>query len=224
MSYKLRFVSIVRKINFLLPIFVLIVTVAINELLLYSVEMKARQEARSNLQVITTALPKLEESGLSTKESLDIIAKSVRTFGETGDTHAYNIVHLNEWGKAIIFFDASQDCTTLKPLTLGEVVRLFADPKSAEIAFKYILNSRASNETTRLSWLFDDATEWLEWKSIDDKNMGNIVIVAGVQSDEAMQGFTLVSIMIQISGLSALALILVLNMQIATRERRRINV
>jgi hypothetical protein len=208
-----------KRIKFIFPIIILIITVSLNELLLYSVEMKARAEARSNITAVITSLPQLESHNLSTKESLDIIARNVRTFGETGDMHSYNVVHLVDWDKSIIFFDASQDCTTEKALNLGEVVRMFSRPDTAEKAFKYILNSRKSSENTRLSWQFDDVPEWLEWQTYDDPNMGPIVIVAGVQSDEAMDGFRSLSIFMQISGFIALVLIMLLNIQIARKER-----
>jgi hypothetical protein len=132
--------------------------------------------------------------------------------------HSYNIVHLADWKKSIIFFDASQDCTTVEPLTLGKVTRMFSHPDTAEYAFKYILNSRKSTENTRISWQFDDATEWLEWQSYNDPNMGPIVLVAGVQSDEALDGFRLLSILIQLSGFISLVLIMLLNIQIVRKE------
>jgi hypothetical protein len=208
----------IKRIKFLIPIVILVITVGLNELLLYSVEMKARAEARSNLTFVLSSLPKLEERHISTKDSLDILARDIRTFGETGDMHSYNIVHLVDWEKSIIFFDASQDCTTEEPLTLGKVTGMFSHPDTAEYAFKYILNSRKSSEDSRISWQFDDAPEWLEWQSYNDPNMGPIVLVAGVQSDEALDGFRLLSILIQLSGFISLVLIMLLNIQIVRKE------
>lgn len=213
-----RVMVFIKRIKFLFPIIILVITVGLNELLLYSVEMKARAEARSNLTYVLSSLPKLEARHISTKESLDILARDIRTFGETGDMHSYNIVHLADWKKSIIFFDASQDCTTKEPLTLGKVTRMFSHPDTAEYAFKYILNSRKSTESTRISWQFDDAPEWLEWQSYNDPNMGPIVLVAGVQSDEALDEFRLLSILIQLSGFISLVLIMLLNIQIVRKE------
>jgi hypothetical protein len=208
----------IKRIKFLFPIIILVITVGLNELLLYSVEMKARAEARSNLTYVLSSLPKLEERHISTKESLNILARDIRTFGETGDMHSYNIVHLVDWKKSVIFFDASEDCTETKPLTLGKVTSMFSHPDTAEYAFKHILNSRKSSEDSRISWQFDDAPEWLEWQTYNDPNMGPIVLVAGVQSDEALDGFRSLSILIQLSGFMALVLIMLLNIQIARKE------
>lgn len=214
-----RVMTFLKRIRFTFPILILIITVGLNELLLYSVEMKARAEARSNITAVITSLPKIESHNISTKDSLDIIARNVRTFGESGDMHSYNVVHLIDWDKSIIFFDASQDCTTGKALSLGQVVHMFSRPDTAEKAFKYILKTRKSSEDTRISWQFDDVPEWLEWQTYDDPNMGPIVIVAGVKSDEAMDGFRNLSILIQFAGFMSLILTMLLNVQISRRER-----
>ena len=87
-------------------------------------------------------------------------------------------------------FDASRDAGREEPryFTKESVGKYFKDWESGKAALDVILLGKNSNDSTRVKYSFDNAEEWLEWRYLEDSE-GEMVVVQGIQSDEANARF-----------------------------------
>lgn len=102
----------------------------------------------------------------------------------TGDVYILDTTTLE------FIFESSRDGSNERPVyfTKDSIGKYFKDWKSGEAALKIILLGKDSDDLTKVKYLFDDAEEWIEWKYLEDSE-GEMVVVQGIQSDEANARF-----------------------------------
>ena len=184
------------KLPHLISIFATVVTLIVaSTTWQFYLEKHARQSARNTLQKVSSCVSEYPEGDIINK--LEFCASGVTTT-PTGDIFAFDM----QSGKFL--FDPSLDCRVEGGAMMTEesICSIHADPRKCATALRHMMLGVNSYPSLRASWLFDDATEYLEWivypgehmnldgSSVNNKNPTNQVIIAiGIQSDELFEDF-----------------------------------
>jgi hypothetical protein len=170
----------------------LIATMVFTTLVSISIQMEYRQQARYNLEQIVNCL----ENTLSYKsidESFYICTSKSRTTS-TGDVYVLN-------GETLEFVHENSRDVPQKNMYFTEdsVGKYFKDWDSAIEALKYITSGRDSSIEYNTSYNFDGDKELLEWVNYVYDNKWYI-IVQGVQKDEALNMYNIISYLIYLGS------------------------
>lgn len=155
-----------------------------NELNSYEIEQSWRDQARRQLDGARNSIYELSSSTkMSVEDATYYIMKNMRIGGQTGDSHAYYLSN-RQWLDTILFFDASSDCKIDSDVyKLEDVIPLFSDPLSAEVAIKKVLLWYDSEKYTSNYWYFDESKELLEYVRVQNWNE-DFMLILGIQEDE----------------------------------------
>ena len=212
--WKLR--SIKCYLAFLI-IFVIVLAIISDVLLKLSIENASRQQARYNLQQVKYCYEKSSKNDAISALKM-CTAKS--RVGFSGDVYV-----LDADTKEFIIENSSDVPNTPLYFTKSSVGKYFKDWTTAEKALKQIMLGKDSEEFSKVSYLFDDSIEWLEWvylpdatKYIDGKRL---IVVQGVQSDESLEQFRILErIGFLFAGILVFMLLVLHNVQISYNNRR----
>ena len=166
------------------------------------VELGARQSARYDLENMRNCTNELLHNttvdNTSVEKALKICAGKARTT-PTGDAFAFDTKTLD------FVFDPSLDCYVEggKKMTIESECSLHKNPEKCTEALNTLVRGWDSDSNTRLSWQFDDATEYLEFVVLPEELLGydnirrggkdkphQIILVQGIQEDELMEKYS----------------------------------
>ena len=200
-----------------LIIVVLLATSAIiiDTTLNYTVEQAAREQARTILSKVKSCVSHSMQPDI--RDRLSECGDGVQTT-PTGDIFAYDLTTKK------FMYDPSLDCHIDggKRMTPDSICAIHADPGKCETALRTMNQGYNSTSATRASWLFDDATEYLEWVILPDETTGfnglkrngntrpeQILVAIGIQSDELNNQYAILHIMLRVLTLLGIVLTLV---------------
>ena len=213
-------------------ILIVLCTVTIDVSWKHYLENSARITAKYNLENIRSCVNDiiLGETHTNYKYiSNDVVEKALKVCAKkslttpTGDVFAYDLKTLD------FVFDPSLDCFIEggKKMTTNSECTLHRDPEMCKVAMTFMNTGYDSDPNLKISWMFDNAREYLEWvvipfehRGFDGFNRGGsiqphqIVVAQGVQEDELWvryRGFRAV-----VYGLMFLSIII--NLLLAVRE------
>ena len=175
-----------------------------------SVENLARKQNNLNLISVSSCVEKeLKIYGRTSKNltsAMNLCAKDVRSLGITGDEFVIRVSDKK------LFWDASVDCKpeeeTKTYMTKDGVCSLFKNPQSCIDATNFMI---ANPPKGKLSWLFDDSTEYLNYMYLKEKINGQEYIIGqGTQKDEANIMFRIVYFLIALFGVALLIMTIML--------------
>lgn len=169
-----------------LAVFVIILAISSDILLKLSIEDFGRQQARYNLQQIKYCYNRTSKE-MDLVTALETCTAKVRV-GFSGDVYV-----LDAETKEFVVENSSDVPNGAMYFTKESVGKHFNDWSTADSAIKKILLGKDSEEGTKVSYLFDNSVEWLEWKYLPDAtkytNDRKLIVVHGVQSDEIFAHF-----------------------------------
>lgn len=172
----------------------------------YFLEQHERQKAREMLSLIKTCVYDQKEGELADKIAVCAYDKKTTP---TGDVFAYNLITRKYVYESSVDFEVEGEPV----ISESGMCQIHSRPDLCIAGLKTIDLGYDSSPTTRLSWQFDDSTEFLEWiifpseyRGIHGKLRGSLVqpeqvaIVIGIQEDELKAGFHLYSLIIKLLG------------------------
>lgn len=169
-----------------LAVFVIILAISSDILLKLSIEDFGRQQARYNLQQIKYCYNRTSKE-MDLVTALEICTAKARV-GFSGDVYV-----LDAETKEFVVENSSDVPNGAMYFTKESVGKHFNDWSTADSAIKKILLGKDSEEGSKVSYLFDNSVEWLEWKYLPDAtkytNDRKLIVVHGVQSDEIFAHF-----------------------------------
>ena len=169
-----------------MAIFIIVLAISSDVLLRFSIEDNARQQARYNLQQIKYCYGRASKV-MDMRASLETCTAKARV-GFSGDVYV-----LDAETKEFVVENSSDVPNGAMYFTKESVGKHFNDWSTADSAIKKILLGKDSEEGTKVSYLFDNSVEWLEWKYLPDAtkytNDRKLIVVHGVQSDEIFAHF-----------------------------------
>ena len=169
-----------------LAIFVIVLAISSDILLKLSIEDFGRQQARYNLQQIKYCYNRTSKE-MDLVTALEICTAKARV-GFSGDVYV-----LDAETKEFVVENSSDVPNGAMYFTKESVGKHFNDWSTADSAIKKILLGKDSEEGSKVSYLFDNSVEWLEWKYLPDAtkytNDRKLIVVHGVQSDEIFAHF-----------------------------------
>jgi len=198
-------------VNKVVVIIILLVgSIIVDFSLQLSIENSKRQQARYNLEEMKKCMSCTTKHTSIDKALEACASKSRTTF--TGDAYVLDAYTLE------FLYDASNDTDNkVQKLYFTErsISKYFNDWKSAESFISVVTLGKDSTAETRKSYLFDDSTEWLEWKYFPSdltSNFGEkkMILVQGIQSDEALAEYVVVRWVIRIITLLSVIVLLAL--------------
>jgi hypothetical protein len=151
-----------------------------------TIESQKREQARNNLHQIKYCFEKINKK-FDIKESFAICSNKSKT-SFTGD------VYILDKDTLEFVYETSRDVPSKNMyFTKESIGKYFNDWDSAEKALKIITLGKDSENGINVSYYFDDAKEWLEWKYLpnefEDVNGRQYIAIQGTQSDEALRPF-----------------------------------
>lgn len=171
-----------------LAVFVIVLAIASDILLKLSIEDFGRQQARYNLQQIKYCYSRASKE-MSLIATLETCTAKARV-GFSGDVYV-----LDADTKEFIIENSLDVPSWAMYFTKDSVGKYFSNWETAETAMKQIMLGKDSDESTKVSYLFDKDIEWLEWKYLPDATKftedKKLIVVHGVQSDEVFEHFKL---------------------------------
>ena len=171
-----------------LAVFVIILAISVDILLKLSIEDFGRQQARYNLQQIKYCYSRASKK-MELIAALETCTAKARV-GFSGDVYV-----LDADTKEFIIENSSDVPNGAMYFTEDSVGKYFNNWETAETAMKQIMLGKDSDESTKVSYLFDNDIEWLEWKYLSDATKftedKKLIVVHGVQSDEVFEHFKL---------------------------------
>ena len=169
-----------------LAVFVIILAISSDILLKLSIEDFGRQQARYNLQQIKYCYNRTSKE-MDLVTALETCTAKARV-GFSGDVYV-----LDAETKEFVVENSSDVPNGAMYFTKESVGKHFNDWSTADSAIKKILLGKDSEEGSKVSYLFDNSVEWLEWKYLPDAtkytNDRKLIVVHGVQSDEIFAHF-----------------------------------
>ena len=202
-----------------LAVFVIVLAIASDILLKLSIEDFGRQQARYNLQQIkycySRASKKMELiAALETCTAKSRVGFSGDVYVLDADTKEFIIENSLDVPSGAMYF------------TKESVGKYFSNWETAETAMKQIMLGKDSDESTKVSYLFDKDIEWLEWKYLPDATKftedKKLIVVQGIQSNEAVEQFRILErIGFLFAGILVFMLLVRHNVQISYKNRRR---
>ena len=169
-----------------LAIFVIILAISSDILLKLSIEDFGRQQARYNLQQIKYCYNRTSKE-MDLVTALEICTAKARV-GFSGDVYV-----LDAETKEFVVENSSDVPNGAMYFTKESIGKHFNDWSTADSAIKKILLGKDSEEGSKVTYLFDNSVEWLEWKYLPDAtkytNDRKLIVVHGVQSDEIFAHF-----------------------------------
>lgn len=169
-----------------IAILVIVLAISSDVLLRLSVEDNARQQARYNLQQIKYCYGRASKV-MDMRAALETCTAKARV-GFSGDVYALDVET-----KEFVVENSSDVPNGAMYFTKESIGKHFNDWSTADSAIKKILLGKDSEEGTKVSYLFDNSVEWLEWKYLPDAtkytNDRKLIVVHGVQSDEIFAHF-----------------------------------
>jgi hypothetical protein len=194
---------------------IVVAVIIVDTTLKFQVEQYARKQARNTLSKVSSCIDN------STKDDIiDKVAECASgvTTTPTGDMFAYNL-NTKEF-----VFDPSLDCKSDVALKMTDesLCPLHNNAGKCIEALKVMDLGYDSTSQTRASWLFDDATEYLEWIVYPNEHQGiygierggnltpnQVVIAIGVQSDELEGNFNMLTVLLRILAFIGICVALV---------------
>ena len=169
-----------------LAIFVIVLAISSDILLKLSIEDFGRQQARYNLQQIKYCYNRTSKE-MDLVAALEICTAKARV-GFSGDVYV-----LDADTKEFVVENSSDVPNGAMYFTKESVGKHFNAWSTADSAIKKILLGKDSEEGSKVTYLFDNSVEWLEWKYLPDAtkytNDRKLIVVHGVQSDEIFAHF-----------------------------------
>lgn len=169
-----------------LAVFVIVLAIMSDIMVKMSVEEFSRHQARYNLQQIKYCYGRASKV-MDMRASLETCTAKARV-GFSGDVYV-----LDAETKEFVVENSSDVPNGAMYFTKESVGKHFNDWSTADSAIKKILLGKDSEEGTKVSYLFDNSVEWLEWKYLPDAtkytNDRKLIVVHGVQSDEIFAHF-----------------------------------
>ena len=201
-----------------LVIFVIVLAIISDVLLKLSIENASRQQARYNLQQIKYCYDKLSKN-TDVVSALKVCTAKARV-GFSGDVYV-----LDADTKEFIVENSSDVSGGTKYFTKDSIGQDFKDWKTAELAIKQIMLGKDSEEFNKVSYLFDDSIEWLEWVYLPDSTKyiegKRLIVVQGVQSDESLEQFkVLETVRFLFAGMLVFMLLILHSVLISYNDRR----
>ena len=202
-----------------LAVFVIVLAIASDILLKLSIEDFGRQQARYNLQQIKYCYGRASQH-------MDIIATLETCTAKSRVGFSGDVYVLDADTKEFIVENSSDVPSGSMHFTKDSVGKYFSNWETAETAMKQITLGKDSDEATKISYLFDNDIEWLEWKYLPDAtnytNDRKLIVVQGVQSNEAVEQFRVLEIIwFLFVGILVFILLVLHNVQISYKNRRR---
>ena len=204
-----------------LAVFVIVLAIFSDILLKLSIEEFGRQQARYNLQQIKYCYGRASQH-------MDIIATletctAKSRVGFSGDVYVLDADTIE-----FVIENSSDVPNGAMYFTKDSVGKYFSNWETAETAMKQIMLGKDSDESTKVSYLFDKDVEWLEWKYLPDATKftedKKLIVVHGVQSDEVFEHFKLLErIGFLFAGVLVFFLLVSHNIQINYNDGRRID-
>ena len=171
-----------------LAVFVIVLAIASDVLLKLSVEDFGRQQARYNLQQIKYCYGRSSQK-MELIAALETCTAKSRV-GFSGDVYV-----LDADTKEFVIENSSDVPNGAMYFTKDSVGKYFNSWETAEQAIKQIMLGKDSDESTKVSYLFDKDVEWLEWKYLPDATKftedKKLIVIHGIQSDEVYEHFKL---------------------------------
>ena len=212
--YKLRRIKCYLAF---LVIFVIVLAIISDVLLKLSIENASRQQSRYNLQQVKYCYEKSSKTDVISALKM-CTAKS--RVGFSGDVYV-----LDADTKEFIIENSSDVPNTPLYFTKASVGKYFKDWNTAEKALKQIMLGKDSEEFNKVSYLFDDNIEWLEWVYLPDATKyiegKRLIVVQGVQSDESLEQFkVLETVRFLFAGMLVFMLLILHSVLISYNDRR----
>lgn len=208
-----------RHSGIVLAVFVIVLAIASDILLKLSIEDFSRQQARYNLQQIKYCYSRASKE-MSLIATLETCTAKARV-GFSGDVYV-----LDADTKEFIIENSSDVPNGAMHFTKNSVGKYFNNWETAELAIRQIMLGKDSDESTKVSYLFDKDVEWLEWKYLPDATKfidgRKLIVVHGVQSHEVFEHFKLLErIGFLFAGILVFFLLVSHNIQISYNYGRR---
>ena len=202
-----------------LAVFVIVLAIASDILLKLSIEDFGRQQARYNLQQIKYCYGRVSQH-------MDIIATLETCTAKSRVGFSGDVYVLDADTKEFIVENSSDVPSGSMHFTKDSVGKYFNSWETAELAIRQIMLGKDSDVSTKVSYLFDNEVEWLEWKYLPDATKftegKKLIVVHGVQSDEVYEHFKLLErIGFLFAGILVFMLLVLHNVQISYKNRRR---
>lgn len=169
-----------------LAVFVIVTTILSSLLLRTLIEDTSREQARQNLEQVKYCY----RQGISTLSLVDTMkmCTSKVMIGFTGDVYI-----LDAKTKEFLFENSSDVPSDNLKFTKDSVGQYFKNWKSGKYALSQMMLGKDSRESNKVSYLFDNDIEWIEWKYLPDSvvhtDERRLIAVHGVQSNEARKKF-----------------------------------
>ena len=171
-----------------LAVFVIVLAIVSDVLLKLSIEDFGRQQARYNLQQIKYCYGRASQK-MELIAALETCTAKSRV-GFSGDVYV-----LDADTKEFVIENSSDVPNGAMYFTKDSVGKYFNSWETAEQAIKQIMLGKDSDESTKVSYLFDKDVEWLEWKYLPDATKftedKKLIVIHGIQSDEVYEHFKL---------------------------------
>lgn len=171
-----------------LAVFVIILAISADILLKLSIEDFGRQQARYNLQQIKYCYDRTSKE-MDLVTALEICTAKTRV-GFSGDVYVLDVDT-----KEFIIDNSSDVPSGVLYFTKDSVGEYFNKWETAEAAISHIMLGKDSDESTKVSYLFNKEVEWLEWKYLPEATKyiegRKLIVVHGVQSAEMFEYFKL---------------------------------
>ena len=201
-----------------LAVFVIVLAIASDIFLKLSIEDFGRQQARYNLQQIKYCYGRASQE-MDLIATLETCTAKARV-GFSGDVYV-----LDADTKEFIIENSSDVPNGAMYFTEDSVGKYFNSWETAELAISHITLGKDSDESTKISYLFDKEVEWLEWMYLPDATKytegRKLIVVHGVQSDEVFEHFKLLErIGFLFAGILVFMLLVLHNVQISYKNRR----
>lgn len=202
-----------------LTVFVIVLAISSDILLKLSIEDFGRQQARYNLQQIKYCYGRASKK-MELIAALETCTAKSRV-GFSGDVYV-----LDADTKEFIIENSSDVPNGAMYFTEDSVGKYFNNWETAELAIRQIMLGKDSDESTKVSYLFDNDIEWLEWKYLPDTTKftegRKLIVIHGVQSDEVFEHFKLLEIIgFLFAGVLVFFLLVSHNIQINCNYGRR---
>lgn len=178
----------VHKAKIYMAAIVLTLTLVVDVLFMQQLEADKRQQGRYNVEHTIACIHSHDHK--ASANMLDNTVLGVATWREcsnkmrtspTGDMYILNRDTLQ------FLYDPSSDVPKGEPMyfTNESVGKLFTEWPTAELALIQLTSGASSTTGSNVSYNFDGDTEWLEYATYRTKCGTDIIVVQGIQSDEA---------------------------------------
>jgi len=187
--------GMIYKAKVYAAVFIIFTSLILDSMLVYQLETEKRNQAVFNVQHTISCMRRIEQfMGELDYQGMKTCANDMRT-SITGD------MFILDFETREFLYDGSADIPTGQKLyfTKDSIGKYFTDWESAENAIAQIGSGIDSISTSRVKYNYDGDEEWLEYKTFQLNNSDRkIIVVQGVQSDEALSGYSFVRAITQV--------------------------